>query len=253
MTEAANKPGQWTTATPLSEISGVGPERELLLARLKCHSVRDLLLLRPRRYEDRRHFLPIHDLVLDQPAIVEGCIVAQGTKYFRKHTRSVFEMVLEDGTGRLHCRWWNMPYMERCFQTGQRLMVYGKPSSTKPFTMDHPETEAVEADDAPEENIHMGRIVPIYPLTEGLGQRFLRSLMWRVVQRVAVTLPEPHAELKMPERPSRAQAIQWLHFPGEPVEADRARERLALDEFIELQLAMQQRRQRLLSKAPSLP
>jgi ATP-dependent DNA helicase RecG len=239
--------------TPLSEVSGVGAERLSLLVRLKCHSIGDLLLLRPRRYEDRRHFLSIRDLVLDQPATVQGRIVVQGLKYFRNHTQSIFEMVIEDETARLHCRWWNLPFLQHCFQVGQRVMVFGKPLSIKPRTMEHPETEMIEADEGAEENIHMGRIVPVYPLTEGLAQRTLRSLVWRVVQGMAAFLPEPHAELTMTGWPARAQAIQWLHFPAEPADADQARERLALDEFIELQLSMQRRRHRFMSKASPLP
>jgi ATP-dependent DNA helicase RecG len=252
MTEAVKTSIQWTVDTPLSEVGGVGPERLALLARLKCHSIGDLLLMRPRRYEDRRHFLPIHDLVLDQPVTVQGSIVVQGMKYFRQHTQSIFEMVIEDGTARLHCRWWNLPFMQHRFQIGQRVMVFGKPLSIHPRTMDHPETELVE-DDTGSENIHMGRIVPVYPLTDGLTQRSLRSQVWRMVQSVAASLPEPRPELKMNGWPSRAQAIQSLHFPAEPADANRARERLALDEFIELQLSMQQRRRKLMTKALPLP
>lgn len=253
MTGPPTKPIAWTVDTPLSEVGGVGPDRLALLARIKCHSIGDLLMMRPRRHEDRRHFLPIHDLVLDQPATVQGCIVVQGIKYFRNHTQSIFEMVIEDGTARLHCRWWNLPFMQHRFQTGQRVMVFGKPLSIKPRTMDHPETELVEADAGMEENIHMGRIVPVYPLTEGLTQRTLRSLVWRMVESVAATLPEPHAVLNMDGWPTRAQAIRSLHFPAEPVDASRARERLALDEFLELQLAMQRRRQKLMARFSPLP
>jgi len=253
MTEAARTPGRWTVDTPLSEVGGVGPDRLSLLARLKCQSIGDLLLLRPRRYEDRRHFLPIHDLVPDQSATVRGRIMVQGLKYFRNHTQSIFEMVIEDDTGRLHCRWWNLPFLQHRFQIGQRIMVFGKPLSIKPLTMDHPETELIEAGAGMEENIHMGRVVPVYPLSEGLTQRTLRSLVWRLVESVAASLPEPHAGLVINGCPSRAQAIHWLHFPLEPADASQARERLALDEFIELQLSMQRRRRKLLARASPLP
>jgi ATP-dependent DNA helicase RecG len=118
--------------------------------------------------------------------------------------------------------------------------------------MDHPETELIEADTGAE-NIHLGRIVPVYPLTEGLTQRTLRSLVWRMVQSVGASLPEPHSALSLNGWPSRAQAIQSLHFPAESADASRARERLALDEFIELQLSLQRRRRMLMIKASPLP
>lgn len=253
MAGAPKKPIAWSVDTPLSEVGGVGPDRVSLLARLKCHCIGDLLMLRPRRYEDRRHFLPIHDLVLDQPATVQGCIVVQGMKYFRNRTQSIFEMVIDDGTARLHCRWWNLPFMQHIYQVGQRVMVFGKPLSVKPRIMDHPETELVEGDEGMEENLHMGRVVPVYPLTEGLTQRSLRSLVWRMVQSVGASIPEPHAALDLNGWPTRAQAVRSLHFPAEPADASRARERLALDEFIELQLSMQRRRQKLMARSSPLP
>src|SRR3954447_9085487 len=92
---------------PLRELRGVGIERGAQLARLELHTVEDLLLHRPRRYEERSHLKKIHDVELGVNALVYGKIVACGLKKWRYGTKSVFEMVLEDGTGRLHCRWWN--------------------------------------------------------------------------------------------------------------------------------------------------
>src|SRR5882762_1500628 len=125
-------------STPLAELPGVGPERAALLARLKLVTVDDLLLHRPRRYEDRRHLLTIRQLELGRAATTRGRIVAQGLKTYRRGTKSVFEFVLEDGTGRLHCRWWNLPFMEKYFQTGDEVLVYGRPVSLRPRTFDHP-------------------------------------------------------------------------------------------------------------------
>ena len=90
-------------------------------------------------------------------------------------------LILDDGTARLHCRWWNLPFMEKYFAVGDEVFVFGKPISLKPRAMDHPETEVVEAG---EENfIHINRIVPVYPLTEGLPQRWLRGLIWRTLEQ----------------------------------------------------------------------
>ena len=154
---------------PLKTRRGVGPERASQLARLRIHTVDDLLLHRPRRYEDRRYFCAVADLQLGKAATVRGKIVALGVKRWRGGSKSLFEFILDDGTARLHCRWWNLPFMEKYFQQGEEVLVYGKPNSLKPRTIDHPETEIVKTD---EENfVHLNRIVPIYPLTEGLPQR----------------------------------------------------------------------------------
>jgi ATP-dependent DNA helicase RecG len=238
---------------------GVGSERAAQLARLDIQTVGDLLLHRPRRYEDRRNFQPIRELLEGTPATVRGKIVATGTNRF-KSGKFAFEIIVDDGTARLHCRWWNLAFMERLFTVGDDVLVFGKLHSLRPRMMDHPETEKVLADD--EEQVHLNRIVPIYPATEGLSQRVLRGLTWRALQAHAAAVLDPHPELDLAAirlhptddargkqlaleaRPllPRPEAIRALHFPAELTHADRARQRLAFDEFIELQFVIQQRR-----------
>ncbi len=129
---------------PVTSLRGVGAERAAQLARLEIHTIEDLLLHRPRRYEDRRHFRVIAELSRDEAATARGTIVAQGLRRFRGGRKSVFEFVLDDGSARLHCRWWNLPFMEKYFAVGDEVFVFGKLVETKPRTMDHPETEVIE-------------------------------------------------------------------------------------------------------------
>ena len=173
---------------------GVGPERASLLAKLEIRTIEDLLLHRPRRYEDRRDFRPIAELQLDEPVVARGKVLALGVKWFKQHTKSIFELILDDGTARLHCRWWNLPFMEKYFSVGDELVVFGKVRSFKPRTMDHPETEVVEGGE--ERFIHLGRITPIYPLTEGLPQRWLRALIFRTLPQYESCIIEPWSEEK---------------------------------------------------------
>ncbi|MGA2174217.1 MAG: ATP-dependent DNA helicase RecG [Verrucomicrobiota bacterium] len=247
-------------ALPLTEISGVGAERAAQLQRLELRTVGELLLHRPRRYEDRRHFQRIADLQLGAPALACGAVTAAGTRRLRGG-RSLFELILDDGSGRLHCRWWNLPFMRNYFKTGDEVVVFGKPGSLRPRTMDHPETEVIQA---LETSVHLNRVAPIYPLTEGLPQRWLRSLVWRLLEQFESAIAEPRPEWQLAGRsltvegmsvplPSRAQAVRLLHFPEEPDDADIARQRLALDEFLEMQLAIQTRRRNLEKNARALP
>ena len=175
---------------PVTSLWGVGGERAAQLARLGIHTIEDLLLHAPRRYEDRRHFRKIAELTKDEPSTARGTIVAQGLKRFRGGSKSVFEFILDDGTARLHCRWWNLPFMEKYFAVGDEVFVFGKLVETKPRTMDHPETEVIEGGE--ESFIHINRIAPVYPLTEGLPQRWLRGLIWRTLERFESQIAEPH-------------------------------------------------------------
>jgi ATP-dependent DNA helicase RecG len=236
---------------PVTVLRGVGSERAALLARLGIRSVEDLLLHRPRRYEDRRVIGRISELRLRQPGSTAGRIVAQGVKTWKRKARSVFEIILEDGTGRLHCRWWDMPYMEQYFHVGDTVLVYGRPSSMRPLTIDHPETEII--DQGEEASIHIGRIVPVYPLTEGLTQRWLRSLVWQALDRFGSEVVEPWPEMPSVGYMSRAEAVRRLHFPESFEEAEAARQRLALDEFTAFQIPLQRRRRNLELNVRALP
>ncbi len=291
-------------ARPVTALRGVGPRHVEFFAKLGIATVEDLLLYQPRRYEDRRTGCTIAQLKLHQSATVLGRIVAQGVNYFAKRTKSVFEFILDDGTARLHCRWWNLPWLEDKFHVGDEVFVHGRLLSLKPRTIDHPETEIVETGD--EASTHLHRIVPVYSLTEGLSQRWLRGLLWRTLEEYGGQIPErhpslvgrdsvePHSErsessaasIPLPKvdqdarstrgdsvgklgstesRPigaaaphpalslSRAKAIRLLHFPAEVPETELARQRLALDEFLDLQLAVRARREKLLANARSQP
>jgi ATP-dependent DNA helicase RecG len=220
---------------------------------LGISNVGQLLLHRPRRYEDRRHFISIRELPEREPRTVRGRVTALGTTWFRRRSKSVFELIVDDGTARLHCRWWNLPFMENYFKQGDEVFVFGKMSSIKPRTMDHPETEVIPQARDEDGSIHMNRVVPIYPLTEGLPQRWLRGLIWRALDLIEPQLAEPWGDVRLEGfLPFRA-AMRNLHFPAELDDAEEARRRLALDELIELQRAIQQRRRNLEAQTRALP
>src|SRR5437899_9081068 len=108
MTVAASSRELSPLRKPATSLFGVGPERTAQLARLEIFTVEDLLLHRPHRYEDRRHLKAIAELELSEAAIARGKIVALGVKWFKQRTKSIFEIILDDGTERLYCHWWNL-------------------------------------------------------------------------------------------------------------------------------------------------
>ena len=256
---------------PVTALWGVGAERAKLLARLNIFTIEDLLLHKPRRYEDRRKFLAIRDLRLKETATVRGKIVAAGMKRWKKGSRSMFECVLDDDTALLHCRWWQaQPWMEDYFAVNREFVVFGKTGSLKPRTIDHPETELVEPED--DEFIHVNRIAPIHPLTEGLTARVMRTLVWRALEKFEADIVEPHQVGRVtpgvpslevePRRarsdapyplPSRASAVRMIQFPEEFSDVEIARRRLALDEFVVLQLQIRERRKKFEANAEALP
>jgi len=235
-------------AQPVTALWGVGSERAKLLARLNIFTIEDLLLHKPRRYEDRQKFLAIRDLKVKETATVRGKIVAAGIKRWKKGTRAMFECVFDDATALLHCRWWQaQPWMEDYFAVGREFVVFGKVESLRPRTIDHPETELVEPDD--DEFIHVHRIAPIHPLTEGLTARVMRTLVWRALEKFEADIPEPQFH----QEPSRTNAVRMIQFPEEFSDIEIARQRLALDEFVALQFQIRERRKKFEASAQALP
>ncbi len=277
MSQTDNKPSP--LAAPITSVWGVGSERAKNLARLDIFTVEDLLLHKPRRYEDRRKFLSIRELKTGEPATVRGKVIAAGRKSWKKGERSMFECVLDDGTAHLYLRWWQaQAWMEDYYVTGREFLAFGKTESLRPRTFEHPETELLENDE--DEFIHVNRIVPIHPLTEGITGRVMRTLMWRALEKFEGEIAEPewsrlqvagcklqvgqvpNASQAKPVTcnlqpsttllPSRANAVRMIHFPEELTDVEFARQRLALDEFVELQIQIQTRRKKFEASAKAL-
>ncbi len=235
-----------TTETPLSDVSGIGPTRAAQLAKLKLHQVGDVLLNRPKRYEDRREFRHMADAVPEEPAVFQGRVASVQLKRLRQRRQSILEVVMEDDSGQLRCRWWNQPYLASQFQEGTAYLIFGKPKGPGPLTLDQPDLEP--ADNEEENPIHLHRIVPVYRLTQGLPQRWLRALTWRLITTHGNTPPTPGESPIRPQLEPQ-QALKMLHFPEDLEETEAARCHFAQEELVRFQLKLQQRRLRFLQKA----
>lgn len=237
--------------TTLQSLPGIGTTRLAQLGKLRLVTVSDLLLNRPRRYEDRRHPINLSDAEENHELLARGQIAAHGVNRYRRGTKSVYECVIEDGSGRLHCRFWNMPYLESQLAVGMELFVFGKVTGRRPLVMDHPEFEVIQNDDEPA--IHLNRIVPIYRLTEGISQRWLRSLVWRLVNSIEAPESSDEQIVSTINNTTRLNQFRRLHFPDAPDQADSARRHFALEELMALQRGFARRRKVFRSRARSHP
>ncbi len=231
--------------TPLQYVKGVGPHRARLLSRLGLVTVEDALFFVPSRHEDRSHLTPFRSLTPGVPQACSGVVVGVSPAPRRK-TKAPFSILLRDASGYLTAVWFNQPYLEKVFRRGQRLILYGKVVSFREGALQirHPDFEIVEQDD--DDTLHTGRLVPIYRLTEGLGQRQLRALLWRIVDshadEVAETLPQAVRSRRKLLPLSRA--LGAIHFPETEEALAAARRRLVFEDFLLLQLGLAIRRHR---------
>lgn len=242
-----------TVDSNVSELSGVGPEKTRLLAKLGIETVEDLLLHAPRKYEDRRRFASMGEIKEGDAVTVCGEVITLGIKSFRGRGKSLFELVLEDDGGRLFCRWWNAPYMKGQFKKGDQVLVNGRVKPGRPLTMDHPDIEILGTD--ADQEMHMKRIVPFYPLTEGIAQKWIRKLVWDALHVVEVSHEyDWDANVEKGRFLTHEEAIQELHFPSALERTSDARQRLAFEELMQLQMNLRERRVRLaqLGAAPEI-
>jgi ATP-dependent DNA helicase RecG len=228
---------------PLDQLAWLSDGDRAQLRRLGLSTWRQLLEHYPRRYEDRALFAAFPTGSSPDPVCVRGIVQKVSARYFsgRKIVEATLEEISQNALSRrLTCRWFNQHYLQRMLVAGQELVVFGRPKEYRNrIFIDHPEFEIIEKEG--EENIHMGRITPIYPLTEGVRQRALRSIIFRAVQAFRFLIPDSTGD-SMPEE----EALVQIHFPENWAAREAARKVLALAEFVAMQIVVEKRK-RLLS------
>jgi RecG-like helicase/REP element-mobilizing transposase RayT len=229
---------------PLAELDWVPRPKLLALRRLGIETVEHLLTHFPRRHEDRTEFPEFPREESDVPICLCGEVIKTSLRRFGGW-KKIFEATLQESKANalsepLVCRWFNLHYVQKMIATGQRIVVFGKPRLRgKRICMDHPEFEVIENDE--EISIHFRRITPIYPATEGLSQRTLRSIIYRLLNSISDERLETlgPSDLICGERDD---AIRAIHFPESWEARDAAREHLVLSEFFAMQMLIASRR-----------
>lgn len=246
-------------STPIQFVKGVGPKRAKLLNKMGIQTVQDALFVFPRRYEDRRHIQKISHL---QPGntlkTVYGIVRMGDVTTTPKQKKKIFELMIGDETGVLTAKWFNQVYLKKVFKPDMHVVLSGK-ISMNPYggvEMVQPEYEILGKFDPDAELLHTGRIVPIYPLTEGLYQKDMRKLMKSVVEQYAGAVEEdlPDDIRKRYRFLPLSEALGRIHFPDNSDNIDllnreisSAHQRLIFEEFFLLELGMGLKRQHVIT------
>jgi len=228
----------------LEELDWIPRPKFLALRRLGITTAEDLLTHFPRRHEDRSVFPDFPREESDKPICLCGEVIKTSFRRFGGWKR-IFEATLQEPNANalsqpLVCRWFNLHYIQKMIATGQQLVVFGKPRMRgKRLCMDHPEFEVIEEDE--EKSIHLRRITPIYPATEGLIQRALRSMIYRLLHDLDTGPIEPLLPRNL-KNGDRGEAIRAIHFPETWDSLRAARDHLVLSEFFAMQMLIASRR-----------
>ena len=239
----------------LADVPSLPAHAARLLAKEGVKTVADVVWHLPFRHEDRRQMQALAFQAGPLPSCHHVLITKTGNKFFGGRS-GVFEAVVRHATGllgqQLTLKWWNMPFMSRVLAEGQELIVYGVIKDSKGrLSMSHPEYEIVKGgadDDA--EQIHTGRITPIYRLKGAMTQKALRVAAWHVCQALPGAfcedlLPTPSAEGEFAGL-TRSLALREVHFPSSMEKLEQARRYLALEEFYGYQLRVARRKRRVI-------
>jgi ATP-dependent DNA helicase RecG len=249
---AAEKSPAESLATPVQYLKPVGPQRSELLERLGLHTALDVLFFFPRAYEDLTDQRQVHELEEGKLQTVRGTVEdveLRGTG----PGRSILGVMIRSQTGYLRAIWFNQPFQRERFAVGQRVVVSGKPRRDgMVWEMAHPRAETLAED----EEEPLGKILPIYPLTEGLQQWQVRKIVRQAVAVYVDCLDEvfPAEFLESHRLWPLRRALPQLHFPDDRQSLDEARRRLVYQELFLLGLAMAVKRhqQHELRQAPPL-
>ncbi|VAX24881.1 ATP-dependent DNA helicase RecG [hydrothermal vent metagenome] len=236
---------------PVQYIKGVGPKKAERFEKLGVKTVGDLLFHLPLRYEDRSKFKTIAELEVGEVAVVKAK-VKSARAMFRGRGRRMFEVAFADSTGILRANWFSFSSkaLTTRFAEGTEWIVSGKVSFNRfrgSKTITHPDTEAVSPDGEGEgESLNFGHITPIYPLTEGLSQKSVRSAAHaalRYLDHLADFVPESlNRRYKLP---SLAQSVKRTHWPEEDADIEafaefktREQKKLIFNEFFLIQAGL---------------
>ncbi len=238
---------EFNLETPVQFLKSVGPARARSLARLGIETVGHLLAHYPRRYFDRSDTTAISQLQAGSEGTVSGEVLTSSERRTRRG-QWLQTVTIGDDTGVLFCIWFGQRFLMKQFRPGKRVLLSGKLQiNAGKKQMAHPDFEILEnpgnGEDGP--GLHTGRIVPVYGLTSGIGQHWLRSLVDQALGKLAgqglrETLPQDI--LRRHKMLGYLEALQAIHFPANDLDVREGRRRLVYEELFLIQLLMLLRR-----------
>jgi len=221
--------------SPITIVKGISASTASRFEKLSVRTIRDFLYLFPNRHLDYSQIKTVSQLTEGE----EETIIAnvwQATE-IRPGGRRSTEAIVGDETGNVRAVWFNNPYLVRQLATNNRIVLSGRVRLFQGrYVFESPEWEPVQEADL----VHTGRLVPVYPLTQGLRPRQVRKLMKQVIDQWAWQVPDflPEKIKKRRDLLELPQAIYQAHYPDDEALKDQARVRLAFDELFLLQLGV---------------
>jgi len=237
------------TKKQIRYIKGVGPKIAALLNKKGLNTVEDLFYFLPNRYVDKRSIKNINEITEGETVLIIAKVTSSRSVYFPKARRRAFEATVQDSTGSLTLRWFNvvLPYLkELCIKDNTVLLSGRVTKFGKNLQMVHPEAVLLASEAKREE--HQG-IIPVYPEISGLKQGTLRNIINQAFVQYADSLCSiiPSGLEDLLGVPRFKDMLIKIHFPDETIvdEASRQKyiDRLIFEEYLLFQISLQIKKQ----------
>lgn len=222
---------------------GVGPRLQPNFHKLGIRTIRDLLYHIPRRYEDRRNLPPISQARPGQMVTVRGKVLDFEGRPVRRGGMVVLKALVSDGTGKILLTWFNQPWIKKALENYDgEIVAFGQVKAGQSWLeISSPEWEKIGEEDDAED---FARLIPIYPATEGIGQRVFRKSIAYCLDRYLGEIEDPlpvYVRRKY-DLMDLQKALTAIHNPSDEEDRLAARKRLVFEEFLYLQLSLQMNR-----------
>ena len=222
-------------------VKGVGPKKKAELNRLGLFTVYDLLTYFPRTYEDQSVLTKISELQAGEKSTVAGTIMNVSERQGGRRGMNILTALIGDGTGILQVTWFNQKYLKSKLKVGKKVFVTGKAAyafgGRGQLAMSQLMSfQILDEDDTPE---NMMGIMPVYPATEKLNQKFFRKLLQGVLETeldIGELIPKSVAERY--KLLPRKNALHDIHFPADFAVLKAARSQLAFEELYLIQCGL---------------
>lgn len=233
--------------TKVASLPGVGYSYNFKLKRLGIETVEDLIYHFPFRYDDFSKIEKIRDVNSDEKITIEG-VVWQIKNVRLRNGKFITNATVADESGTVEVVWFYQPYLTKSIKAGTPITLSGKVKLeggrvkmlSPQFEIPRTAINQLPATSYQQPaTIHTGRLVPIYPETEGVTSKWLRAKIAGILPRFI----EKEQDFLTPTILSRqnlvslSSALSKIHFPKKWEDIELATKRLAFDELFLIQLA----------------
>jgi len=222
-------------STKIEEIPGIGSVYGKRLKGMGIKTLADLIYYFPREYKDFSKISKIKDVKINEKACVQGKIISLEQQKTWVKKMIVTSALIQDDTGAIELIWFNQPYLNKVLKVGDEIIVAGKLAiQNRSLQISSPIFEKTSS----KETTHLGRIMAIYPETQGVSSRYLRWVIKPIIKIIKEKIPEtlPHEVIDKYDLLPLKEALEQVHFPSSLELAKKAEQRFSFEQIFFISL-----------------